>query len=657
MSTDQPQPADANYSETLVCSQQEFFKEQLDIALAAQILHSGLLSERELLSAISVWTIYGSVPLSEHLVKLGLLDSSTQQRLSQEAASRLAELCPEVEGNGAASQSVLINTLDAIDPSGAVARLLGIRGVAGAGATDATGTRSATGNYRLMRKIGQGGLGRVWLAFDEHLRRHVAVKEITAKQNTAALDRFRREAEITGRLEHPGIVPIYQLGNDTDTGEAFYAMRFLGKTTLHDAILEYHERRSAGEDDPMLIRRLLTDFVSICQAIGHAHSRKVIHRDLKPENIAIDNFGQVIVIDWGIAKVIDELNTTEGQVDPLLAAGSDRSTIQGQVLGTPLYMSPEQAAGRIDELDERTDIYGLGAILFSILTGYAPHERTRNNSSESGERNLLSAIASHPTPNPLESNSSVDPALGAICRKAMAHRQYARYETASQLADEVQRWMAGEPVSAYREKPSQRIARWIQHHRIWSQVIGGLLIVGIVALATLGIAARQSRLAAKQILFDEMRGYEREIEVQLKATAEDLAEDARFMSTLPPIQGIISAQAGAADSEGEDVWRQRLEVIFTGLLRANSDYLAVSYTAASDTEEGVDIVRIERSSSHASYVRSVPSSRLQPFGDKELLANTTALPPRRDLTHDPHRNCLNQIISKGCTPRRVHAHL
>ena len=177
-------------------------------------------------------------------------------------------------------------------------------------------------------------------------------------------------------------MPIYQLGEDVATGRVFYAMRFLGRTTLQDSISEYHERREEGNEDPMLLRHLLTAFVNVCHAIGHAHSRKVIHRDLKPENVVIDSFGQVIVIDWGLAKVIDEASV-ESLMDSVSIGNADR-TSEGQVLGTPLYMAPEQAAGRLDELDYRTDIYGLGAILFAIVTGYAPHEKTQKASIESG---------------------------------------------------------------------------------------------------------------------------------------------------------------------------------------------------------------------------------------------------------------------------------
>ncbi len=546
----EPSKTESHFAQTLDGSATEFSREQQDIALAATALRSGVLTERQLSKALGSWTIHGSVSLADHLVEKGLLDESSRQQLSEQASSYLENCRTSGSNSRSPSESVLISTLDTVDPSGKIAQLMGIRAAAGKGAAESTDRRSAMLGYRLVRKIGQGGLGRVWLAYDENLKRHVAIKEISGRENPAVLERFRREAKITGQLEHPGIVPIYQLGDDEQTGEAFYAMRFLGKSTLHDSIMEYHERRSEGDENPMLIRQLLTDFVNVCQAIGHAHSRKVIHRDLKPENIAIDSFGQVIVIDWGIAKVIDEHSWSETAAEFDASAISGQSTMQGQVLGTPLYMAPEQAAGRVDELDERTDIYGLGAILFAILTGSAPHEKTRSDSAVSSGRELLSAITSQATPNALEVDGSIDQGLAAICSKAMARKQYARYQSATQLAEDVQRWMAGEPISAYEEKFSQRITRWIQHHHIWSQIIAAALIVSVVALVTLAIASRQSRVAARQVLFDEMRGFDREIEVQLESTANELTKDARFMSTLPPIQGIIDSRGGASESEG-----------------------------------------------------------------------------------------------------------
>ncbi len=620
----EPAKTESHFAQTLDGSATEYSREQQDIALAAAALRSGILTERQLSKALGSWTIHGSVSLADHLVGLRLLDESSRQQLVDQASSYL-ESCRNSGSNfRSPSESVLISTLDSVDPSGKIAQLMGIRAAAGKGAAESADRRSALLDYRLVRKIGQGGLGRVWLAYDKNLRRHVAIKEISGRENPAILERFRREAKITGQLEHPGIVPVYQLGDDEQTGEAFYAMRFLGKSTLHDSIMEYHERRSEGDENPMLIRQLLTDFVNVCQAIGHAHSHKVIHRDLKPENIAIDSFGQVIVIDWGIAKVIDEHSWSEPAAEFDASAISGQSTLQGQVLGTPLYMAPEQAAGRVDELDERTDIYGLGAILFAILTGSAPHEKTRADSATPNGRDLLSAITSRPTPNALEVDGSVDQGLAAICAKAMARKQYARYQSATELAEDVQRWMAGEPISAYQEKISQRLTRWIQHHYIWSQIIAAVSIMGVVALVTLAIASRQSRVAARQVLFDEMRGFDREIEVQLESTALELTKDARFMSNLPPIQGIIDSRAGSSESEGEDVWRGRLEIIYEGLLRANPDYLSISYTAVQDAGD-TDIVRVERHISDAGFVRRVPASRLGPFDDKEVLQQTTAL--------------------------------
>lgn len=629
MSAEESQSNESSYAETVIGPNIDYSKEQQDIALAAVILRTGLLTERELSKAFSNWTIYGSVPLSMHLHSMQLLDETQLQNVSSQAMEQL-EACTGLafEKNSSGSKSVLLSTLDRIDPSGTIARLMGIRAVVGTGANDRTGGRQAVVRYQFVRKLGQGGLGRVWLAFDHHLKRHVAVKEITVRNNPSALERFQREAEITGQLEHPGIVPIYQLGEDSETGEVFYAMRFLGKRTFHDAILEYHERRNEGDDDPMLIRQLLTDFVNICQAIGHAHSRKVIHRDLKPENVAIDSFGQVIVIDWGIAKVLDEIHLADRLATQETIAGSHNSTMEGQVLGTPLYMAPEQAGGRIDEMDERTDIYGLGGILFAILSGYAPHEKTRELANTTGGRDLLSAIAARPTPDVCELNPDVDEALAAICAKAMARKQYARYQTATQLAEDVQRWMAGEPVTAHREKSIQRLTRWIRHHQVLSQLLAATFTIGIVALATWGIAAQQNHAAEKRILFDEMQGFEREIHLQVESTRDELAKDSRFMSTLPPIQGIIDARNGVMDNEGEEVWIARLQTIYEGLLRANPEYLAISYaTVSNEGEPGQNLVRVERHSSDMGFIQALPASRLGEFGDQELLRETASRSP------------------------------
>ena len=637
-----PDPAnnDARYLETRDAGSQ-FSKEQEDIATAAVALRNAVVSERKLSEAIRSWTIHGSVPLLGHLVKLGMIDEPTRKIMANEAN----ELLTKSIKNGSVSfdsDSLIGGTLAVLDPSGRVSRLLGIQAAASTGVFDSSDRRSAMHGYRLIRKIGQGGLGRVWLAYDESLKRYVAIKEISGNDTPTAVERFDREAIITGRLEHPGIVPIYQLGTEESTGKSFYVMRFLGKTTLHDAIMEYHERRAEGDDDPMLIRRLLDDFVNACQALGHAHSRQVIHRDLKPENIAIDSFGQVIVIDWGIAKVVGDVNLGEASGELASAGIKSHSTMHGQVLGTPLYMAPEQAAGRIDELDERTDIYGLGAILFAILTGHAPHEGSRAQTQATGARDLLSSIASRPSPSALDIDSGVDDALAAICSKAMARKQYARYQTAMELADDIQRWMAGEPVSAQREKFVQRVKRWVRHHQVWSQIIAASLIIAIVAASTLGVALRQGQLAKQQRQFDELSVYSNEFEVQLQSTAIELMRNTRFMSTLPPIQAIIDARVGVKGTdnntaEGQEVWEDRLATIYIGLLRANPNYRSVNY-AAIENEQATSLVRVERHAGVMGFVRRLPASQLKPVSDKDFLDEISHLSPADILLTTQYRH-------------------
>ncbi|TWT36346.1 Serine/threonine-protein kinase PknD [Posidoniimonas corsicana] len=602
-------------------------REEEDIAFAAQLLNSGLVNDREISAAVSDWSMHGSVRLAQHIERKSLLTAEQIARLQQQASARIDRARRSIAAGSqspSAGKSMMLATLERLDGSGRVAKLFGVT-LAASGADQHA--RVSQGRYEIIRKLGQGGLGRVWLARDTNLNRHVALKEIShaAEASSVAIERFRHEAEITGRLDHPSIVPIYQLGEDADSGRVFYTMRFLGRSTLQDSISEYHERREAGDDDPMLLRHLLTAFVSVCHAIGHAHSRKVIHRDLKPENVVIDSFGQVIVIDWGLAKVIGDA-ATASLTDSAGPDSADR-TSEGQVLGTPLYMAPEQAAGRLDELDHRTDIYGLGAILFAIVTGYAPHEKTQREAIDSGDgaRGMISAIAAGAPPAAHDANADADPVLEAICRKAMARRRYARYQAAAELAEDVQKWMAGEPVSAYQETNWQRASRWVAQHQRMSQSLLAAAIVALVALTTLAMSARQSRLAAVDARYSQLVGDVREVELQLEGIASELSKDARFIASLPPIQGIVNARNGV-DGDDEQVWRTRLETIFSGMLRSNPDYLALSYEA--QTGEGAqDVVRVERNPSDRSLVRVLPASRLKSVADDALMSVVGALEP------------------------------
>ena len=610
-------------------------QQEQDIALVAELLESGSLSERQIGTVMGDWSIHGSIPLAQHIEDRGLVGAEQLAILIRRAQGRIERARQSAANDSLApvgGESLFLSTLERLDGTGRVSKLLGVTVAASGGVKD---SRNSDARYQLVRKLGQGGLGRVWLARDLNLNRYVALKEIShpSKATEAIVERFKHEAEITGRLEHPGIVPVYHLGKDA-SGRTFYTMRFLGKRTLQDSILEYHERREEGDHDPMLLRHLLIAFVNVCHALGHAHSRKVIHRDLKPENIVIDSFGQVIVIDWGLAKVLDE--SLVESLSESMSTGDGARTSEGQVLGTPLYMAPEQAAGRLDEVDSRTDIFGLGAILFAIITGYAPHERTQRSAVDSGvgARGMISVIASGKTPRAREINASADPALEAICAKAMARRRYARYQEATELAEEIQRWMAGESVSAYTESTFQRTRRWISRHHGLSQAMVATLMIVLVALTTLAMSARQNYLGIQQERFTRMDGDVREIEVRLRGLANQLAKDARFIAALPPVQGIVAARAGVEGDE-EDVWRGRLESIYTGMLHSNPRYLALTYVAK--VPEGTEeVVRVERNPADPTFERTLPAGRLQK-ADNDVLMEEVALREPGDIkmTLDP----------------------
>ncbi len=648
-SSPEPGGDGSRFAETFALPQgslrDDLSKEEQDVALAAALLETGALSERQLGAALSQWSIHGDVPLAEHLEKSGVVKGPQIEKLRLHASRRSQESRQNAPQDSASAAPSLSGALNRMDASGRVARLLGLSAAAG---SNATADRTTESRYVLVRKLGQGGLGRVWLAYDSSLRRHVALKELTEGDSAteATLRRFQNEAEITGKLEHPGIVPLYQLGHDAGTGGVFYTMRFLGKSTLQNAIAEYHERREEGDDNPMILRELLTAFVSICQAVAHAHSRRVIHRDLKPENVVIDSFGQVIVIDWGLAKLLDETAPdlhaqADGPVDP-----SRSGTMEGQVLGTPLYMAPEQAAGRLDEIDQRTDVYGLGAILFSIITGMAPHEATQVRLAEAraGVRALLGEIAGGPTPSAHQLSPSADPALSAICAKAMARRRYARYQEAAELAEDVQRWMAGESVRCFDEPPVSKLRRWAGRNPRLSQAIGAVVLSMLIGGLTWASSTRNTQMAEQARRYEELRGDFREVEIRLRESVHDLSRNARFMTSIPPIQGIIGARFGDG-GEDEAVWIGRLESIFSGLLRANGNYLSVSFIAAeTPQEQGGDaeasppeaagaevvaneIVRIDRSRTDRWYVRTVPRGKLVRGESMPLLAAASKLEP------------------------------
>ncbi len=287
-------------------------------------------------------------------------------------------------------------------------------------------------------------MGEVLVARQQELDRPVALKRIlSGKIHEVSRRRFLREAVITAQLQHPGIVPIHGLGEDEDG--PFYTMPFIRGETLQVAIERFHRdqalRRDSGRRG-LELRGLLQRFITICETIAYAHDQGVVHRDLKPSNIMLGPYGETLVMDWGLAKRYqgDGSDADPDAEDPSPSPSPDDLTAVGAVLGTPQFMSPEQAVGR--PTSPASDLYSLGVILYAILTGKSPYEVPPG----SDRLQLVREAALVP---PRQRDPSVPRALQAICLKAMAARPEERYMTARALAEDLAKWLADEPVSAY----------------------------------------------------------------------------------------------------------------------------------------------------------------------------------------------------------------
>jgi serine/threonine protein kinase len=325
---------------------------------------------------------------------------------------------------------------------------------AGAGEPDLTGTR-----YRLLERVARGGMGVVYAAEDEKLERRVALKVLDVPGTDGDLpNRLMREARVLARLEHPGIVPVHDVGTLAD-GRAFYTMKFVEGQRL-DKFIEGVES----------VQDRLRLFLRICEAVAFAHARGVLHRDLKPANIMVGSFGEVLVMDWGLAKILgSKTQIIDTAADPdatilekpkQIGRDSTKSSVitgHGTVMGTPGYMSPEQARGEVEVVDARSDIFSLGALLRFILTqrtpaGFAP----RLNRS-----------------------------LEAICAKATAEHPASRYSAVQELGLDVSRYLDGLSVGAHRESIFERLARFYRRYRFFILLILAYLAMRVILLLVL----------------------------------------------------------------------------------------------------------------------------------------------------------------------------
>jgi tetratricopeptide (TPR) repeat protein len=330
--------------------------------------------------------------------------------------------------------------------------------------------------YTRVRLHGRGGLGQVWLGRDELVGRSVAIKEPRAdRPGTAARAALERDAWVLGQLQHPNIVPLFDLAREPEGRAAFYVMPFLSGETLHDLTAAFHISRPPLPVTRLALLPLLTPFLDVCAAIDHAHARGVWHLDIKGDNIRLGPTGAAVVLDWGLARLAEPV------------AGEPPAGT-GCAGGTPAFMAPEQSESPAERVGRHTDVYGLGALLYLILTGRPPRPEATGC-----DRETLGAVLRRPVTSPEAVWPGVPAALAAVCQKALALEPADRYVSAAELRDEVRRWLADEAVTAYREPLAARLGRWSRRHRRVATAAGAVLVTSVLALAVGLVAVNRER--------------------------------------------------------------------------------------------------------------------------------------------------------------------
>jgi tRNA A-37 threonylcarbamoyl transferase component Bud32 len=504
-----------------------------------------LIDARQFADACSAWSLRKQTSLADVLAEHGWLTPADRDQVEKLLERKLKKHGGNVRASlGAAADARVRDVIRSVDDAELRQTCSILPPAAGYVLLTTTApTKQQRSRYSLTRIQGEGGLGRVWVAVDEDLNREVALKEIRAEKadHPTAWRRLLKEAQVTGQLEHPNIVPVYELARGAENDKPFYTMRLVRGQTLRAAIADYHERRRLGKEDPLDRPNLLNAFVSICQAIGYAHSRGVLHRDLKPDNVVLGDYGVVMVLDWGLARLVDQPEeAAEAERKPAISPEAQTEATQaGSQLGTPAYMAPEQAEGRSDLIETRTDIYGLGTILYEILTGRAPHDGPDTAS-------VYQKIIHGATPRVRAAEPTAPQPLDAVCARAMAHSRRDRYATASELAEDVKRWLNDQPVSCLAEPLLVKAGRFARRNRTLVTSAAAALIVAVVSLSVAAVL-----LAAANDKLDVAFRQERE--------AKDLETKARYEADENAEKERQARQAEEAAKEQEKKARQEAD--------------------------------------------------------------------------------------------------
>ena len=424
---------------------------------------------------------------------------------------------------------------------------------------------SGAGRYAIKREFARGGMGRILVAVDTAVGREVALKEVLGPHegssgarsdpNPQAVERFVREAKVTGQLEHPNIVPVYEICR-RDDGSIFYTMKLVRGRSLAEKLAEIRHSGRPDTDKRSMRLQLIESFLAVCHAIAYAHSRGVIHRDLKPQNIMLGSFGETVVLDWGLARVGNEESTAgPARVSPsLVRNGRDSHTVDGTVIGTPAYMPPEQARGQLELVDEKSDVYSLGAILYELLSGRPPFEGM-------GADSILEKVVNG-RPEPLaQASPGAPPDLVRLCERAMERERSVRLPSAEALAREVQAFRDGRNLSVYDYSSLELARRFVARNRA-ATLVSALAAMALVAVISFSIynVARERDAARDALARADAEQAEREA-LQARQKRE------RAQLVLQRQEAVAGAVSRLAALEPKESDRQARELLHSLLAR------------------------------------------------------------------------------------------